>query len=127
MLWSAEVEKSDDIEKHKTWVKKQILSTTLLTFVNRHSVVAKNFPETIFEILDLRSETNFIYLKSLLTIKDIYVNDKLLSNFYIKSETIGLLSNDYAYIITIVDPLMDKLGNNPEIINWLNNLKIVTD
>lgn len=126
-LQSAEVENSDDIGAHKTWVKKQILSTTLLTFVNQQSLVAKNFPATIFEIQDLRCETNFIYLKSLSTIKNIFVNNTRLSNFYIKSETIGLLCNDYVYVITIVDPLIDKLGNNPEINKWLNNLKIIID
>jgi hypothetical protein len=126
-LQSAEVENSDDIGAHKTWVKKQILSMTLLTFVNQQSLVAKNFPATIFEIQDLRCEANFIYLKSILTVKNIVVNKTRQTNFYIRSETIGLLCNDYVYVITIVDPLMDKLGSNSEINKWLNNLRIIID
>jgi hypothetical protein len=75
----------------------------------------------------MQIQDDFIYLRAISTIKNSIIDDKKLENFYIKSESIGLLKNDNVYLITIVEPVTDILSSDPEITKWLNSLKIITN
>ena len=124
---NAEAQEPGHIEEFKIWYKKQGLVNALITFIDQQRIVAKYYPETSFEIQDIRIEDEFIFLKAISIVKNALINDKLMENFYIRSETIGLLNKNIIYVITIVEPITDKLSSNPEITKWLNNLKIITD
>lgn len=126
-IMDAEIKEPGHTEEFKKWYKKEGLIICLLTFIDQQTIFAKAYPETSFEIQDIQIQDNFIYSRTITTIKNALINYKKLENFYIKSETIGLLKNNDIYIITIVEPVSDILRSDPEITKWLNCLKIIVD
>jgi hypothetical protein len=124
---NAEARDPDHIEEFKIWAKKQMLSNSILMFIDNQRATAKFFPEMSYEIQDIQVQNDFVYVKAISTIKKQIIDYKTLENFYLKSETIGLYKNNYLYIITIVEPVIDKMSSDPEITKWLNCLKIIVD
>jgi hypothetical protein len=124
---NAEAQEPGYKEEFKVWAKKQGLSNALLFFIDQQRVGAKLYPETSYEIQDIQIQNDFIYLKAISIVKNAIINEKVLDNFYVKSEAIGLYRNSFLYIITIVEPVTDKMSSDPEITKWLNCLKIIID
>jgi hypothetical protein len=126
-LINAEARDPEHMEEFKIWAKKQALSNMLLMFIDNQRESANYFPEMSYEIESMQTESEFIYVKAISTIKNQIIDGKKLDNFYLKSETIGLYKNNYLFIITLMEPVTEILGNDPEITRWLNSLKIIVD
>ena len=116
-----------DLEEYKKWYRKHGLVNLIMSLMEQSKTTSKLHKEAVFEIQDIQKQDNFIYLRSITTINNLIVNTRWSNKFYIQTEAIGLLSNNYIYLINIIDPKMDKLSNNPEITKWLHNLRIVFD
>jgi len=126
-IQNAETQEAGHIEEFKIWYKKEGLVNTLLSFIVQQRAYSYYYKETSFDIQDMQIQDDFIYLRAISTIKNSIIDDKKLENFYIKSESIGLLKNGNVYLITIVEPVTDILSSDPEITKWLNSLKIITN
>jgi hypothetical protein len=122
---NAEAQEPGHTEEFKRFYKKQGLMSTLLFFIDQVRVATSSFPEASFEIQDIQAQDDFIYLKAIFLFKNVTINDNKIENFYLKSESFGLLNNNDIYVISIYEPVTDILYSDPEITKWLNNLKIV--
>lgn len=124
-LLNAEAQQPGHTEEFKKFHRKQGLMTTFLFFIDQQRIITSKFPEVSFEIQDIQSQDNFIYLKAISQFKNIVINGEKKENFYLKSESFGLLNNNDLYCISIFEPVTDILYSDPEITKWLNSLKII--
>jgi hypothetical protein len=124
-LLNAEAQQPGYTEEFKEFYRKQGLMTSFLFFIDQQRIITSRFPEVSFEIQDIQTQENFIYLKAISRLKNLIIDGEQRENFYMKYESFGLLNNDDLYNITIVEPVTDILYSDPEVTKWLNSLKIV--
>jgi hypothetical protein len=124
-LLNAEANKPGHTEEFKKFYRKQGLMSLLLFFIDQQRIITSKFPEVSFDIQDIQTQDKFIYLKAISQFKNVTINGEKKENFYVKSETFGLLNNDDIYNISIVEPVTDILNSDPEITKWLSSLKII--
>jgi hypothetical protein len=126
-LLNAEAQESGHTEEFKKFYRKQGLMSTLLFFIDQQRIITSKFPEVTFNIQDIQTQDKFIYLKAISQFKNVTINGEKKENFYLKSESFGLLNNDDIYCISIFEPVTDILYSDPEITKWLSCLKIIVN
>jgi hypothetical protein len=124
-LINAEAQEPWHTEEFKKFYRKQGLMSILLFFIDQQRIITSKFPEVSFNIQDIQTQDRFIYLKAISQFKNVIVNGEKKENFYLKSESFGLLNNDDIYTISIIEPVTDILNSDPEITKWLSSLKII--
>lgn len=124
-LLNAEAQEPGHTEEFKKFYRKQGLMSTFLFYIDQQRIITSKFPEVSFNIQDIQTQDKFIYLKAMSQFKNAIINGEKKENFYLKSESFGLLNNDDIYCISIFEPVTDILYSDPEITKWLSCLKII--
>jgi hypothetical protein len=105
--------------------KSTTFTTLIVNYIYQQMGTLEMYGKAKFELLDIKKENDFLYIKSLIVVENPKINNKVIDKFFIQNEFILLSTNSYLYGIVISYPKFDRLSTNPEITKWLNNLKII--